>query len=560
MPIAKSCALVLLIAAVAGAQPAVGAGERTVAAEPAAQSTQPAVKLKAPTRASEPFGIVVPPAPPRAKTGVAPNLGVTAKPFVHTHRVSASFGFEFEGPLLINVSEAPLFPWKAPATMTEQTRPVRSAVVVLEDDCGHYIKRALSNAGAITIEWTPAGCESASLTIWSVTPLNGRRAGVGRWIKEPVADMSDLTTNTGDYRPYSFAHAFQIDDAVKDGGSGLNLGTVTVPLSNDASRGFFILDNVQTALDYYESLPGVAASELPKINVVHTEDLKPEGMSCSDWDSDLQAAIYVPGKDPGFISIPWDCNDLGRDGHAHVHETSHYFQRHFLRANPDYGRFGEGMANLQAALIRKSQWITTAGAGQLENLDVNSRLVCWNDGGFVQIENDDGVLVNMRIDDEAQFDQCEDLGGAAVFPKAAVWDDALNNAGWFQRMLWDLVDAGASEPEPVTEYLSLGDDPGCGDCDSGQFDTIDGEGMNAAAASLALNDVLIRYLGGDAAKGKNDNYEDRGLEGLDLADLIDGMICRGHLSADAANAIIADAMGLDFDAAGGPQSCPHPED
>src|SRR5262245_43198410 len=100
-------------------------------------------------RAREPFGIVVPPAPPQSRVaaGIAPDVGVTAKPFVPTHRVRAAFAFEYEVPLLLEADESPLYPWKASATMTSQTRPVRSAVAVLEDDCGHYIKRALSNSG-----------------------------------------------------------------------------------------------------------------------------------------------------------------------------------------------------------------------------------------------------------------------------------------------------------------------------------------------------------------------------------------------------------------------------
>jgi hypothetical protein len=554
----RIAAFVILAAACLPTPPANAAGGPR-STEAAAQ-TQTHLAA-APARAREPFGIVVPPPQPRSRAGIVPTLDVTAKPFVHTHRVAADFAFELEVPLLVEAVESPLFPWKATPTLIPQTRPVRSAVAVLEDDCGHYIKRALSSSGAVTIDWSPAGCANATLTIWSVAPGDGRRVGVGRWIHGAVSTFSELSTSSADYRPYSFVRSFQIDDAEKNGGPGLDLGTVTVPFEDDASRGFFIMDNVQTALDYYESLPGVEASELPKVNVVHTESLLPDGVDCDEWDSDLRYALYSYSKDPGFISIPWDCNDLGRDGHAHVHETSHYFQRHFLRQNPDYGRFGEGMANLQAALIRKTQWITTAGAGLLENLDVNSRMVCW-DGTDVALEpNEDGELVPVRIDDVEDLEACEDDGHASVFPQAAAWDPALNNAGWFQRIVWDLVDPDATEPEAITEFLVPGASPGdCDDCDAGEFDDVEGEGFNVDPAALALNDVLIHYLGGSRASGENDAYEDRGLEGLDLADLVDGFVCRGHLSPDQANAIVADAMGLEFDAAGGPESCPHPSD
>jgi hypothetical protein len=552
---------ILAGASVRAAEPTEASSAR--AAPATSEREAPEARRVAPPRKREPFGIVVPPAPRKSRAGPAADVGVTAKPFTHTHRVSASFVFEYEeiGPDLLNGLSA-LWPWNEDAAETLATRPVRSAVVVLEDDCGHYIKRALSNLGAVSIEWTPAGCENASLTIWSVAPLDGRRVGVGSWIKGPVARLSDLSTKSGDYRPFSYSRSFAVDSAEKNGGPGLDLGAVAVPFANDASRGFFLMDNVQTALDYYETVPGVSASELPKVNVVHTANLRPEGLSCADWDNFLQFAVYSGEKDPGFISIPWDdCADWGRDGHAVTHETAHYFHRHFLRQDdPDYGRFGEGMANVQAAIIRRTKWIA-GGGGLVENLDVNSRMACWKDGGFQQIENDDGVLVDMRIDSESDAEECADLGGEPVFPKAVVWDDALNNSGWFQQIVYDLVDAGGSEPEPVTEFVSEGGDPGaCGDCDAGQFDSVDGEGLNAAAAALGLYDVLIYYLGGDNAEGKNDHYEDRGLEGLDLSDVIDGFICRGHISADDANDIIAVAMGLDFDAAGGPQSCPHPED
>ena len=445
--------------------------------------------------------------------------------------------------------------------MIPQTRPVRSAVAVLEDDCGHYIKRALSSSGAVTIDWSPAGCANATLTIWSVAPGDGRRVGVGRWIHGAVSTFSELSTSSADYRPYSFVRSFQIDDAEKNGGPGLDLGTVTVPFEDDASRGFFIMDNVQTALDYYESLPGVEASELPKVNVVHTEGLLPEGVDCDEWDSNLRYAIYRTRKDPGFISIPWDCNDLGRDGHAHVHETSHYFQRHFLRQNPDYGRFGEGMANLQAALIRKTQWITTAGAGLLENLDVNSRMVCW-DGTDVAAGAERGRRARPGADRRrrgprglrGRWTRARVPAGGRLGHRAQqrrlVPEDRLgprrsrcNRAGGDHR-----VSRSGREPRQ------------CDDCDAGEFDGVDGEGFNVDPAALALNDVLIHYLGGSLASGENDAYEDRGLEGLDLADLVDGFVCRGTSRRNRRTRSSPDAMGLEFDAAGGPESCPHPSD
>ena len=547
------------------------AGDADFAAEVDVDTNPPAARLEvtAPPRASDPFGIVVPPAPPRSHTGVAPDRGVTAKPFVHTHRVAAAFEFELEVALLIDADESPLYPWKAPATMTPQTRPVRSAVAVLEDDCGHYIKRPLSNSGTVTIDWTPAGCENATLTIWSVAPGDGRRVGVGRWIQGAVHDMSELSTSSGDYRPYAFARSFEIDDAVKNGGPGLDLGTVIVPFDDDASRGFFIMDNVQKALDYYESLPGVEASELPKVNVVHTQGLRPADVDCAQsasglpkWDSDLQYAIYVPAKDPGFI---FDSLGLPRSR-----------SRRSCARPRNLPLLPEAFPPTESGLrpLRRRHGQSPGGSDPQDAVDHDGRRrtpreprrqlphgLLGRDGRLGGAERRGRARPGADRRRGPDIDECVDGGHSPVFPQASAWDPALDNDGWFQKIVWDLVDPDASEPEPVTESLVPGAGPGeCDDCDAGEFDDVDGAGFNVDPATLALNDVLIHYLGGTLASGENDDYEDRGLEGLDLADLIDGFICRGHISAAQANAIVADAMGLDFDAAGGPGSCPHPAD
>lgn len=478
------------------------------------------------------------------------DLDITAKPFDHTHRVSGQFQVQFPVRLLINAQESPMWPWKAAFSTVNQTAAISNAIVVLTDECGHYIRGETDNSGAFSFDWTPAGCDLGEVTVWSVSDDDA--IGVGRWNNGPIANVSELTAQTPDYRAYSFTQTFDIGDAE----DGLDLGTITVPVSDDAARGFYIMDNVQRARAYYDSLPGVSAGELSKINVEHTEGLKPDGVSCNEdsaggWGKLLGFAFYSPGIDPGFIHIPWDCNDLGLDGHAVVHETAHYFHRHFLRQeDPDYGRFGEGMANLQAALIRNTQWMTTAGAGLLENLDVNSRMACWDAGQW-----------DSFIDDVGQREDCIDDGGTPGFPQAATWNDNLASAGWFQRIVYDMTDGGAGDSEALTRFIVDGQSPdGCGNaCEFGQFDQVNG-GSSSPASALALNDVLIFYLGGDAALGTNPNYVDRGLSGLDIVDVLDGFICRGHADAEDVSEIIVTAMGLDYDASGAPDSCAHPAD
>ena len=70
--------------------------------------------------------------------------------------------------------------------------------------------------------------------------------------------------------------------------------------------------------------------------------------------------------------------------------------------------------------------------------------------------------------------------------------------------------------------------------------------------------MLIFYLGGVKAMGTNPNYVDRGQEGLDLVDVLDGMVCRGHMTV-AEVQVLYGTMGFDYDGLG-PATCPHPFD
>lgn len=466
------------------------------------------------------------------------DLDITAEPFDHTHRVSGRWQHQFPVRLLINAQDSPMWPWKAAYSEVPQTRNIARAIVVLTDECGHYIRQETSASGSFSFDWTPAGCDIGQVTVYSVTDTD--KVGVGRWNNGPIADANEFTNLSADYRAYSYTQTFDIDDAE----DGLNLGTITVPQNSDAARGFFIMNNMRDALAYYNAMPGISKSELPKINVEHTEGLKPANIDCDEggWGSLLRFNFYSFGIDPGFIHIPWDCTDSGFDAHAHVHETVHYFHRHFLRENPNYNQFGEGMSNVQAALIRGLRWMSTAGAGLLENLDVNSRMACW-----------DGQSWESRIDTFDDASECEDSGGTQGFPQAVVWDANLANQGWLPRIAYDLATASGGEDQ--TRFITADQSPnGCGGaCEFGQFD-------NASGNTAALDDVLIHYLGGALASGENPNYVDRGLDGLDMTDLLDGFICRGHATPAQVEAIAATAMGLDYDAAGAPNTCPHPND
>ncbi|MEM6461323.1 MAG: hypothetical protein AAF724_05345 [Pseudomonadota bacterium] len=466
------------------------------------------------------------------------DLDITARPFEHTHQVSGRWEHQFPVKLLINISDSPMFPWKAEYTNVAQTRDIARAIVVLTDECGHYIKRETSASGSFSFDWTPVDCGTGQITVYSVTDFN--KVGVGRWNNGPMENASELTNLSSDYRAYSYSRTFDTDEAA----GGLDLGTITIPQDQVAARGFAIMSNMQKAMAYFDALPGISKAELPKLNVEYTVGLKPADIDCSEagWGELLRSNFYGPGIDPGFVHIVADCGDFGYDDHAHIHEAVHYYHRFFLRMNPNYNQFGEGMANVQSALIRGQSWMTTTGSGLLENIDVNSRMACW-----------DGTTLGNRIDRFDQHAECINDGGTPGFPFAEDWDPNLANQGWLPKIVMDLTDGASNEDQ--TRFIMDGQSPdSCGNsCEYGQFDGIAGN-------IEMLEDVLVFYLGGDAAAGENPNYEDRGLDGLDMTDLLDGFICRGHVSGAQIEAIVVTAMGLDYDASGAPDSCPHPAD
>lgn len=60
-----------------------------------------------------------------------------------------------------------------------------------------------------------------------------------------------------------------------------------------------------------------------------------------------------------------------------VHETGHYFDGYVLVDGglDNYGRWGEPMANVRAAIILGDSYRTPSNSGWAENMDVQGKLV-----------------------------------------------------------------------------------------------------------------------------------------------------------------------------------------
>ena len=69
-------------------------------------------------------------------------------------------------------------------------------------------------------------------------------------------------------------------------------------------------------------------------------------------------------------------------------------------------------------------------------------------------------------------------GGTVGFPLPFLCDDSTASSGWFQRIVWDLVDESDDlASEPVVTLVPEGwtpEDCGGGACSTGSFDLVNG--------------------------------------------------------------------------------------
>ncbi len=446
-----------------------------------------------------------------------PDLPLVGPAFEPTHRVSGTVRFQYSHRYADTAGSGDRDDWPqyADVASTIYQKSVRNAVVVLEDECGHYIEGATDSSGYYSFEWAPFDCGIARVTAWALVESGVRKAGVGFWKHGPVDSYDELTANTSDYLAHSWGTSFWASAAELDADPGGAVVDVTVPQNTAAARGFYILDNVLTGQDYFRDIGGVCC--LPKLNVVYSPGLKPEDAG-DDWDGGY--AVYMPSKHPGMIVIPAE-PEFGWNRFAHLHEVAHYFQKHYLR-NMNYGRIGEPLANAHATAIMGNEWFDKQS--EFESIDVQPN---FKDGEF-------------RGASWSFCDGCDELD---------------YSYGWTQRVLWDMVDGHAnSEPEPVTVWYP---DGAASTQSFGQFDLDNGgggHGKSTDADDHQLNDVLVNYVGGGENGTQSPDYQDRGLLGVDLVDVIDGMLCRGKISEDAVEALVNDAMEFGYDF-GGPGNC-----
>jgi hypothetical protein len=164
----------------------------------------------------------------------------------------------------------------------------------------------------------------------------------------------------------------------------------------------------------------------------------------------------------------------------------------------NYGRWGEPMANVRAAMILGTPWMAPREGLAAETLDIQGN---W--------------------DDDAGYVALEDVS------------DSSPGQGWTWRVFWDLHDAGPTVPEP--EEFGFG-----------EFDQWDGGGSSAEPTHHLMNGVNLLYLP-QYSGAQHPVYEDRGQSGPDLVDVLDGFACLYGMSQLQLKTMLHDVMSYDYD-------------
>lgn len=385
----------------------------------------------------------------------------------------------------------------------------RDVLVRVADGCGLHADGYTDADGHYSIMF-PSWCgeKDGTVTVYSLSGEGpGEQVALGVHTGTEVPDsMGDLVDDPADYTVVAGeVGTFNPEADAKCGGAWFCVGGHVLDRDfesyeegalkqqgkfardGEVARALTIMSTTMTALDYYRAL--VDDERLPQINLVLTDQpLQPAD----------DTAFYLPGQSHLIYTPPW----LEWSPFAVVHETGHYFDGYVLVDGglDNYGRWGEPMANVRAAIILGDSYRTPSNSGWAENMDVQ--------GNWSEVEGEI-VLPDLPLSNHA--------GGPSQ--------------GWVWRILWDLHDGVGAEP------IAFG---------YGNFDQWDGGGGSASPLHHLINGVVMEYLPQNDGSVHPD-YIDRGQPGPDLVDMLDGFVCLYGLSHLHLETMLDDMMGYDYD-------------
>lgn len=399
-------------------------------------------------------------------------------------------------------------------TRYRTTQPAREILVRISDGCGGFSDGYTDSHGNYMIPFKSfCGDETATVTAYSLTSHSaGRRMAIGLHTgATPPQTFDDLQPAPSDYTIFSGQVGLFVPDATTDGRTRQDRFFLSTERGSLASQGHFsrdgemaralgLIGHTLRALTYYGAL--ISVNRLPQINIVLVNNPLVPKDNTGIYSPSRSHMIHIPpsGEYSEFLI---------------VHELSHYFHGLTIKNVLDsYGRFTEPMANVMAGMINDTPWMIPFDNLAAENLDVQ---------GFYS----NGILVN------TSFIPVGTLNCSTSVPRT--FTD--NCAFFFQRILWDLHD-GAESPSSPSEPEDFG---------FGAFDFWNGSGSTSPNRHLMNGVMLLWPPQVDGSGGNHPEYEDRGMDNMDLIDVLDGMACLYDMGSGDISKLLRQVMGYDYD-------------
>lgn len=410
----------------------------------------------------------------------------------------------------------PIHPQYGIAEVSPETNPLRRVTIEVSDGCSHTYTTETNKSGSWQM-YVPKECASNTYTV-KVKPI----------------------TSFGIYHVRTRDH----DDVLP----AIEIGTQSIggTAFNWPTQHWDLLELEYGNFSTF--MIGVQLQEWAKPYLVG--DGKVKGFPWMNFsfergevvDPGLECDItscYASGGGTIFVGAG-DSNRDEEDEWALTHEAFHWYQDMFMAAldgngssNTWAGAFGEGFASMMHGPLRGDQYkiTSTSFLSQAELTEY--------EGNFVEAADiADNWFPGLPFD---LYNTTGDNG----------------SGGWSWRILWDFFDDSDIEPDEVFARM---DDDGSGTISVSDPDTQNFQvGFDEIGSPEKFQDVIVRYLGGNLMPDNTSrpDLDDRGEDGLDMTEFLDGMQCRGHEEWDDMEVIVLDMMDFqEYDPFGAPVSCP----
>lgn len=485
----------------------------------------------------------------------------------------------------------PINAWTSSYELADAWGPASGARVTLATGCGERDVVYVDDNGnfALSLPGTLCPNLNATVTVDSYGSLGlGRRLYVVKNASTSTTRPEDLDPSAENWSLFSSEIAsFPVSEAFASNG-GKKLGLEGV-IGGDVGKALRLLVAGKASVAYFSNW-----ANFENVGIAFTPG---EDWIASERTSMNLNAYGFPDEairiDPGQVEVgEW----------VVAHEYGHVFHRKVVRnGSSNYPHFSEPMSHIHAQAVVGSSAFPQPTDDVIEDIDFNGKYTSKTQGGLAPLAADmhffqdrfsfdfqnafagflntcelepTPVSIGGVVEDRQRY-SCERgvydsarsgcanraLSGGNAKPVDEWTTDERSVAelcfleqsqGWTWRMFYDLHDGVALEPG-TGSFVAVfgGGETAIRTAGTLAFDDVQGLGSDGNPSNDRIIDVLTSYLGNNPNSA---SYVDRGYPANDLVDVMDGMVCRGHMTS-AQTIELYQVMGYAYDNQG-PLACP----